>query len=237
MQPILNFFSLHSIHGVQHVALILLAVGLVGCLRAIWKAGSTDTHVVNRAQAWGSLCAGVLTGAGVTLGVLVLQQWLTDANANAVWRANVQTAASIPGFTPAGHPLHGLVLSGKDLHDADLRGARLQGLQMEDTNLVGAKLEGARLQRADLIGAKLQTAELGHANLSGAYLQDARFDFASVENVRSFAGAQANAGTCWPAGFLELPVAREIKAEPYDNGQGGKITIPGHEYPHCLKPR
>jgi hypothetical protein len=235
MQPIRDFFSLHSIHGVQHVAFVLLAVGLVGSLIAIRRAGSTDTPVASRAQAWGSLCAGVLIGAGVTVGVLVLQQWLADANAAAAWRANVQTAASIPGLTPV-HSLQGLVLSGKDLHDAELKRANLQRLHMRDTNLTGANLQGADLRHADLIGANLKTAELRNANLSGAHLEAARFDFASVEHARSFAGAHANALTCWPDGFLALPIARGIKAEPWDNGNGDKITNRGH-YPPCRKPR
>jgi hypothetical protein len=237
MQPIADFFSLHSIHGVQHVAFILVAVGLVGSLIAIRRAGRTDTPpVASRAQAWGSLCAGVLIGAGVTVGVLVLQQWLADANAAAAWRTSVQTAASMPGLTPV-HSLQGLVLSGKDLHDAELKGANLQGLQMRDTNLKGANLQGADLRHANLIGANLSTAELGNANLSGAHLEAARFDSASVEHVRSFAGAHADALTCWPDGFLALPIASKIKAEPYDNGHGDEITIRGNEPPDCIKPR
>ena len=222
-----------AIDVVEAIAVVLLVGGLVGCLIAVRNASSKTEKVAKRAQVWGSLFAGILTGAGVTVGVVVLQQWLTDQNAAAVWRANVQTAASIPGLTAA-YPLTGLVLSGKDLHDAYLQGAHLEGLEMRDTDLKGANLQGAHLQGADLVGADLSTAQLGGANLSGAKLQAANFGRASVEHVASFAGAQADATTCWPAGFLELPIARGIIAKPYDNGQGQRVTIPGHEYPHCL---
>lgn len=218
------------------IAFILFAVGAGGFWRANRKAGSGNPNEVAQAQVSGSLYAGILTGAFVAVGVLVLQQWMTNANAAAVWRANVQTAASIPGFTDT-YPLKGLVLSGKDLHDASLRKARLERVRMQDTNLKGAQLQGAQLQGADLIGADLSTAELRGANLSDAKLQGARFDFASVEQAASFAGAQANAATCWPSGFLTPRIAREIKTMPYDNGQGLKIKIPGHQYPHCLKRR
>lgn len=128
----------------------------------------------------------------------------------------------------------GVVLSGKDLHDAYLQGAPLEGIKMQDTLLKGAQLQGADLQDADLIGADLSTANLANANLRGTELQGARFDRASVEQVTSFAGAQANAATRWPAGFLELPIARGIKPEPYDNGNGQIVTIRGHEWPNCL---
>jgi hypothetical protein len=229
----LNYISLHSIVGVKHLVLILLGLGLVGCVVAIMRTGSRDS----RAQIWASLCVGVITGAAVTLGVLVVQQWLAEASAAALWRANMQAAPSLPGFTPAGHSLRGLVFSGKDLHDAELYKAHLEGLKLRDTNLLGADLRGAYLQRANLIGADLRTAELDGAHLQGANLQAARLDFASVEHAASFAGAHADAATCWPAGFLELSIARGIIAVPYDNGQGQKITIPGRESPHCLTPR
>ena len=222
------------INIVAVIAGCLLVVGLVGCLRAVRNAASTNNEVAKRAQVWGSLFAGILTGAGVTVGVLVLQQWMADANASSVWRASVQSAASIPGFTEA-YPLAGLVLSGKDLRDAYLPQAHLEGLRMEDTILRGAQLHGAQLQDADLRGADLSTADLTGANLSGAKLQGARFDRASVEHAASFADAQANAATCWPSGFLGRSISKGIKAKPYDDGQGHKVTIPGHEYPNCLQ--
>lgn len=229
----LDYISLHSIVGVKHLVLILLGFGLAGCVVAVTRADSHDS----RTQIWASLSVGVMTGAAVTLGVLVVQQWLVDANAAALWRANVQAAASIPGFTPAGHSLRGLVFSGKDLHDAELYKAHLEGLKLRDTNLLGADLRGAHLQSANLIGADLRTADLTGAHLQGANLKAARFDFASVEHAASFAGAYADEATCWPAGFLDLPIAREIIAMPYDNGKGHKTTLPGREYPNCLKPR
>ena len=225
---------MHVADVAKLIAIVFLAGGLAGCVISIWWAGNGEEKKRSRAQVLGSISAGLFTGAGVAVGVLLLQQWMTDANAAAVWRANVQTAASIPGLTEA-YSLKGLVLSGKDLHDAYLQKAHLEGLLMEDTNLKGAQLQGAYLQGADLIGADLSTAELANANLSGAKLQAADFGLASsVEQLASLAGAQASAKTCWPYGFLESPIAREITAEPSNDGQGHTVTIPGHEYPHCL---
>ena len=141
---------------VKLIAIVLLAVGFAGCLIAFWWAGNKDS----RAQVLGSLSAGLFTGAGVAVGVLVLQQWMTDANAATLWRTSVQTAASIPGLTEA-YSLKGLVLSGKDLHDAYLQKAHLEGLLMEDTNLKGAQLQGAYLQGADLIQNQARPDDVG----------------------------------------------------------------------------
>ena len=68
-----------TIRVVEGIAAFLLIVGLVGCLTAVRNAGSKKDDVAKRAQVWGSLFAGILTGAGVTVGVLVLQQWMADA--------------------------------------------------------------------------------------------------------------------------------------------------------------
>lgn len=235
MHSILDFFSMHSICGVQHLALILLGVGLVGCVVAAWRAGDADSRVRDRAQVWGALSAGILTGAGVTVGVLVLQQWLSDANANALWRANVQTAAAIPGFTADHHTLQGLNLSGKQLQDAELRGANLRDVQLRDTNLTGADLAYAHFNGDVMYSANLSNTNLIGADLSGAQLQGVQFKHADIYSVKSLRGAIANAATCWPAGFFSFPIAKQVKAVYYHDPRGNVILSPGHEYPHCLK--
>ena len=55
-----------------------------------------NTTAVNQAQLLGQLSVGVLTGAVVTVGVLLLQLWLQAYPEDAVWRANVATAVEIP---------------------------------------------------------------------------------------------------------------------------------------------
>jgi uncharacterized protein YjbI with pentapeptide repeats len=176
-----------------------------------------------------------LTGAGVTVGVVVLQQWLTDANANALWRANVQTAASIPGFTLDNHSLQGLNLSGKQLRDAELRGAKLTGVEFRDTNLSGADLTNANFHGDVMYSANLYNTNLIGADLSDAQLQGALFVHADIYSVKSLRGATANAATCWPHGFCKFPIAKQVKAVPYHDAQGNVTVSPGHEYPHCLK--
>jgi Pentapeptide repeats (8 copies) len=234
MHSILDFLSLHSIRGVQHLALILLAVGLVGCIIAAQRAGNNNPQA-GRAQVWGALFAGILTGAGVTVGVLVLQQWLADANANALWRANVQTAASIPGFTADNHTLQGLNLSGKQLQDAELRGANLKRVELRDTNLTGADLEYAHFNGDVMYSANLSNTNLTGADLSGAQLQGAQFKHADIYSVKSLRGAIANAATCWPSGFFKFPKAKQVKATDYHDALGNVIVSRGHEYPNCLK--
>jgi hypothetical protein len=193
-----------------------------------------STTAVNHAQLLGQLSVGVLTGAVVTVGVLLLQLWLQASSEDAVWRANVATAVEIPGFDPAGHSLGGLDLSGKQLPDAELKGADLTGVPLRDTNLTGADLRDANLHGDIMYSANLSTANLTGADLSDAQLQGVRFDDAEVEHAKSFVGAVANAATCWPQGFLELPIAKEITAVPFFDGQG-YITSRGQEYPGCLK--
>ena len=235
MRSVRSFIWMNSIHGVEHLALILLALGLVGCVIAARRAGNNDPHVAGRAQVWGSLCAGILTGAGVTVGVLVLQQWMADANANALWRANVQTAASIPGFTVGNHTLQGLNLSGKQLQDASLRGAKLTGVEFRDTNLTGADLRNADFHGDVLYSANLSNTDLTGADLSGAHLQGAVFVHADIYSVKSLRDATANAATCWPAGFFHFPKAKQVKAAVYHDAKGNVIVSRGHEYPHCLR--
>ena len=197
----------------------------------------------DRAQLLGSLAAGVLTGAFATVAVLLLQQWLSASSADTAWRANVETAADIPGFAPGNHSLQGLNLSGKQLEDADLIGADLTGVDLNDTDLRGAYFGNANLQGVNMIGANLATAELPDANLSGAQLQAARFDeayvwdttFAEFKNGK-WIRAIANAETCWPRGFLESSKAKQIMPGP-DHNYSWLGLSRGFEQPYCKPTR
>lgn len=209
-------------------------------LRKAWRDVGGGTVKADRAQLLGNLAGGVLTGAVAAVAVLLLQQWLSASSADTLWRTNVETAADIPGFTPGNHSLQGLNLSGKALEDADLNGANLITVDFNDTDLRSAYFDNANLQGVNMIGANLATAELPSANLSGAQLQAARFDYAYVWNT-TFAEykngkwidrAIANAETCWPSGFLESGLAKEIQPG-YDHNYPSLGLSRGFEQPYC----
>lgn len=204
---------------------VLITSGLWSLGLGLRHAGHEKKQRADRAQVWGALGAGLLTGAAVAVGVVLLQQWDANSSADAVWRADVETAADIPGFSPGNHSLLGLDLSGKQLHDADLHGANLTGVQLRDTDLTGADLTDADLHDANLTGANLKAAKLFGADLSGAQIFDTQFQQADLKGIKSLAGAQAEVTTCWPPGFLESPVAKGIQPEPW-HGLNGDVYYP-----------
>jgi uncharacterized protein YjbI with pentapeptide repeats len=200
-----------------------------------------NTVRANHANLLGSLAAGILTGAFATVAVLLLQQWLATSSADTVWRTSVENAADIPGFTPDGHSLQDLNLSGKQLEDAGLNYADLTGVDFNDSDLRGAYFHHANLQDVNMIGANLASAELPGANLSGAQLQAARFDdadisgitFAQFKNGKWIHRAMANAETCWPRGFLESSVAKQIMPK-FDHNYPSLGLSRGFDQPNCL---
>lgn len=211
---------------------VLFVLGIGLWVLAMIRAGDKE----GRAQVLGGLSGGILTGAFVTVGVLVLQQWLAASSENTLWRANVETAADIPGFNPGHHPMQGLDLSGKQLEDADLRGVHLEGVQFRDTDLAKALLGGAHLENDIMWFANLKDAELPGADLSGAQIQGVNFEHARIYDVKSLNGATADEYTCWPAGFFTWPISKEVKAGAYHDALGHVTWSKGREYPHCLKP-
>jgi uncharacterized protein YjbI with pentapeptide repeats len=137
------------------LTVILFALG-AGFTWAAWRlAGNRNQKWVNRGQVLGGLGGGILTGAVVALGVLVLQQHVDAVSAEASWRLSVELSPDLRGFDPAGHSLVGMNLSGKDLRDANLSGANMTGVQLRDTNLYGANLNNANLHGAVLYNADL----------------------------------------------------------------------------------
>src|SRR5690242_18271899 len=104
-----------TMHDLKVLTVALLLLGLVVVAVALGLAISTSEKRANIAQVLGGLSSGLLTGAAVTVGVVVLQQWLADSSAEIVWRTSVETASDIPGFSPGHHSLRGLNLSGKQL--------------------------------------------------------------------------------------------------------------------------
>ena len=229
-----------TMHDLKILSVALVVVGVIMAVLAFWLAG-IEGKWSNRGQVLGGLSAGVLTGAAVTVGVLVLQQWLADSSADLVWRTSVETASDIPGFSPGHHSLQGLNLSGKQLEDADLYKADLTGVDLNDTDLRGAYFGKANLQGVKMVGANLATAELPGANLSGAQLQAVRFDdayiwrstFAEFKNGK-WIRAIASGSTCWPKGFLETPMAKQIRM---GRDRNYRWLSRGFEQPHCLPTR
>ncbi|MBE9502531.1 MAG: pentapeptide repeat-containing protein, partial [Chloroflexi bacterium] len=67
--------------------------------------------------------------------------------------------------------LHGIVVIGANLQQAELSGANLQGANLFKAKLQGAFLIDANLRRAYLSSAELQGALLWHADLEGATLE------------------------------------------------------------------
>lgn len=76
------------------------------------------------------------------------------------------------------HPLIRPLLSGANLHGADLSMARLHG-----ADLIGTKLSGANLRSANLSQADLRDANLSEANLRGVYLYGADLHGADIREA------------------------------------------------------
>jgi hypothetical protein len=218
--------------SLELITAVLIVLGLGLWAVAMVRAGDKQ----GRAQVLGSLSGGILTGAAVAVGVLVLQQWLAASSEDALWRANVETAADIPGFNPGHHSMQGLDLSSKHLENADLRGKDLRGVQFRDTDLAKALLGHANLHGDVMWFANLKDAELPGADLSGAEIQGVNFEHAAIYSVKSLQGATANEYTCWPAGFFTSPKFKEVKAGVYHDARGHVTWSRGHEYPDCRNP-
>lgn len=215
--------------------MVLFALGLGLWFIAWWRAGNTRDKAASRAQVLGGLAGGVLTGAVVTLGMLLLQQWLEASSENAFWQASVGTAANIPGFTPGSHSMQGMNLSGKQLQDADLRGKNLTHVQLRDANLTGADLTGADFHGDIMFSANLSETVLKGADLSDAQIQGVQFVHADIYSIGSLKGAKANNATCWPHGFLKIAIAKGVKATEYHDALGNITKSRGREYPDCGK--
>lgn len=213
----------------------LAVAGFVLWFVAWSRAASEDGKTVNRAQVLGGLAGGILTGAVVTFGLLLLQQWLAASSENALWRASVGTAANIPGFTPGNRSMQGMNLSGKQLRDADLRQKNLTGVEFRDTNLTGSDLVGANFHGDTMYSANLSYTDLTGADLSGAEIQGVQFVGAHIADIKSLKGATVDAATCWPPRFLKHAIDKGVRVVDYHDNRGNVIKSPGHEYPYCLK--
>ncbi len=222
---------------------VLAALGAVSLFISFWTARGASTNK-DWSGPWAGLGSGLLTGAIVSVGLLIFQIQLTRDSEEPTWRANVQAADSIPGFsipTFLSHkgyrPINNINFSGKDLHDANLNGVHLEGVEMRDTNLRGATLVGTHLEGADLVAANLEGADLKGAYLTNARLQGANFRTADIEHAASFAGAVASDKTCWTQAFLVSPDTKSLSEGIVANPGQTKVAPQfqrGRMDPNCL---
>lgn len=103
-------------------------------------------------------------------------------------RADLHGVGIVLGRRNTAHDQQQLNLSGVDLRDASLKGARLDQANLRSAMLREADLRGAQLAGADLRDADLMYARLGGANMSGAKLDLANLQWADL------AGADVDGG-------------------------------------------
>ncbi|WP_078988467.1 pentapeptide repeat-containing protein [Streptomyces sp. WM6372] len=183
-------------------ALVLLLL-ILGCLLAVraWRMAVKEPESEPRIEVLSGIGGGLVCGIAVGLSAIFMAESIRVSEEYATWRASVESAASIPGFTVAGRDIKGINFSGKSLHNADFTNADLRGAKFQDTDLTGADFTGADLREANLIGANLQDASLMNANLGNASLHSANLTHAVIAGPQtSFFGTKVNARTCWPKG-------------------------------------
>ncbi len=202
---------------------VLLALGSLGAAGAVfaWKMAVREPESEPRIEVLAGIGGGLVTGIVIGLSALFLEQTIGESQKYATWRANIEIAQSIPGFTPDGRSIKGINFSGKDLHDADLRKTDLKDLRFRESDLRGANIKGVSLQGAELIGANLYEATLLGADLEGASLHSANLTHAELDGAgTSFQGTKVNAYTCWPKGMPTKMLAHVVVQKFWDEATG-----------------
>ncbi|MFF3675823.1 pentapeptide repeat-containing protein [Streptomyces sp. NPDC002120] len=185
--------------GPQQLAAVLALI-VVGMALAIfgWRMARGPEGRTARVEVLSGIGGGLITGFAVGLSVLFLERGFVAAQERAVWRANVEIAESIPGFTPGRRSLEGMHFTGKAMKGADFSGLDLRNKSFRDAELLGADFDDANLRGADFTGANLETASFRRADLSEALLLSANLGRAEMREVKAMYGAQVNQQTCWP---------------------------------------
>ncbi|MFD9100193.1 pentapeptide repeat-containing protein [Streptomyces virginiae] len=202
---------------------VLLALGSLGAVGAVfaWKMAVREPESEPRIEVLAGIGGGLVTGIVIGLSALFLEQTIGESQKYATWRANIEIAQSIPGFTPDGRSLKGINFSGKDLHDSDLRKTDLEDLRFRESDLRGANISGVSLHRAELIGANLYEASLLGSDLEGASLHSANLTHAELDGPgTSFHGTKVNAYTCWPKGMPAKMLADVVVEKFWDEATG-----------------
>ncbi|MFI6146832.1 pentapeptide repeat-containing protein [Streptomyces sp. NPDC051109] len=226
---------------------VLLVLGGLLALRA-WRMAVKEDESEPRIEVLSGIGGGLVCGIAVGLSALFLGESIRVSQEVAAWRASVESAEAIPGFTVAGHDIKGINFSGKSLHNADFTGADLRGFRFQDTDLTGADFTGADLREVDFIGANLQDASLVDADLSGASMHSANLTHAAVAGTHTtFTGTKVNARTCWPRGLNHKQLEdllNGVVVQRYTDDATGRIVtirddlkeddlIGGQQAPHC----
>ncbi|MET7572926.1 pentapeptide repeat-containing protein [Streptomyces sp. NPDC005492] len=218
-------------HFVAVLVLIFVGIALAAYGWHMAKNGPEGTTA--RVEVLSGIGGGLITGFAVGLSVWFLENGFVAAQERAVWRANVEIAESIPGFTPGGRPLDGMHFTGKKMKGADFSDLDLRDMSFRDAELLGADFDGADLRGADFTGANLETASFRKADLSGALLLSANLGRAEMRTIKTLLGAQVNKKTCWPPRFFEKHKDLEAQVRPmkwYDD-QGKSVTGKGTNGP------
>jgi uncharacterized protein YjbI with pentapeptide repeats len=122
----------------------------------------------------------------------------TSPNAALARCAHTYQGCNLSGADLADVNLQGAKLQGANLQNADLAGANLAGADLAGANLQDASLSGADLAGADLAGANVQGADLAGADLNGANLKGANLKGISWSHTTCPGGTDSDndAGTC-----------------------------------------
>ncbi|MFD6111825.1 pentapeptide repeat-containing protein [Streptomyces yangpuensis] len=210
---------------------MLILLGVLGTAGAVfaWRMAIKEPEREPKIEVLAGIGGGLITGIAVGVSALFLEEALSESQKYATWRASVEIAESIPGFSPGDRDIAGINFSGKSLHNADLSGVDLRGAQLRDTDLTGADLSGALLQGANLIGANFYEADLSGAKFEGAELQSANLTHAQVNvEATTFHGAVVDSHTCWPKGIQQEKVDSTV---PNDKKAGEDSR--GEKVPYC----
>ncbi|MGW6980686.1 pentapeptide repeat-containing protein [Streptomyces sp. NPDC054932] len=205
---------------------VLILLGILGAAGAAfaWWMATKEPEREPKIEVLAGIGGGLITGIAVGVSALFLEQELEESQKYAAWRANVEIAATIPGFSPGDRDIAGINFSGKSLHNADLTGVDLRNAQLRDTDLTGADLTDADLQGANLIGANFYQANLTGAHLDRAALQSANLTHAVIDSEgTNFHGASVDAHTCWPVGVVQEKIDSVIVTndgpDPFHGGE------------------
>ncbi|WBO61636.1 pentapeptide repeat-containing protein [Streptomyces camelliae] len=198
--------------------LLICTLLVLGCLFAIdaWRLAVHQTEKGSRIGVLSALGGGLITGLSVGLATLNLQMSFEATTKYATWKADVEAATSIPGFSPGHRDIRGINFSGKSLHDADFTHEDLHGMQFRDADLTGAVFDGADLQGVNFVGADLESTSFMDSNLKNALLQSADLTHAAVNGSapQNYAGVQVNGRTCWPKN-VDREILKTVTVKPF----------------------
>ncbi|MFC8088861.1 pentapeptide repeat-containing protein [Streptomyces sp. NPDC057301] len=231
-QCVLGMAPMPNTHTGWALLGVLILLGILGATGAVfaWRMAVREPEREPRIEVLAGIGGGLITGIAIGVSALFLEQSLEKSQRYATWRANVEIAESIPGFTPGDRDIKGINFSGKALHNADLRGADLRDAQLRDTDLTGADLRGAQMHGANLIGANLYEADLRNTHLDRAQLESANFTHAIVDaEETSFDRAKVNSLTCWPIGII----TEKLEGHVDEKGQQNDAFPWGQRVPDC----